>query len=283
MSDRTDLHLHSTFSDGVLSPDALVAELAASGIEMFALTDHDTVDGLDEAARAARAHGLDQVPGVELSASWRGRTIHVLGLGIDPNAKALSNLIGTLQTMRWHRVREIARRLERAGVPGADVLSKLDGTKVPTRSHVARALVALGAIDTLAGGFDRWLGHGKPAYVSADWPDLGKIVSAVVAAGGVAVIAHPLRYKLSAGQRRQLLTEFREAGGTAIEVISGNMAPHQVETSLGLALRTGLEGSVGSDCHDPTVPWHRLGRLAKLPPSVTPVWSRWRQDHTGHQ
>jgi 3',5'-nucleoside bisphosphate phosphatase len=272
---RVDLHLHSTYSDGVLAPAALVAFLAGAGIELFALTDHDTVAGLGEAEAAARTLGLVALGGIELSARWQGRGIHVLGLGIDPAAPELTQAIRALGTLRRARAEEIARRLERAGAPGQAALALIPATATPTRTHFARALVELGAASDVAQVFKRWLGRGRAAHVPSEWPEMAATIAVITAAGGSAVLAHPLRYTLSAGQRRQLVNAFRAAGGSALEVVTGGAAPHQIETALGLALRAGLEGSVGSDCHDPALPWHRPDRLAKLPEAVAPVWNRW--------
>jgi len=275
MNRGVDLHLHSTCSDGVLAPAALVELLAAAAIGVFALTDHDTVAGQDEASAAAVRLGLACLPGIELSARWRGRTVHVVGLGIDPAAAAVGAAVLLRRRLRHARAEAIAARLERAGAPGRAAFARLASHETPTRMHFARALAELGAVADVPAAFDRWLGRGKPAHVAAEWPELADTVAAVVAAGGAAVLAHPLRYALSAGQRRTLAAEFRAAGGAALEVVTGGAAPHQVETAVGLALRAGLEGSVGSDCHDPALPWHRPGRLAKLPEAVVPVWNRW--------
>lgn len=272
-----DLHLHSTASDGVLAPAQLVALAAACGVRLCALTDHDTVDGLEAAAAAARAHGVTLVPGTELSAHWRGRTIHVVGLGIDPAASALTAALALRAAARAVRAERIRDRLDRGGAPGSAAYARLaaSGVRIPTRTHFARALVELGAAPDAGRAFERWLGRGKPANVAAEWPDVTEAVATIAAAGGHAVLAHPLRYALSAGARRQLANEFRAAGGTGIEVAIGGASPQQLETATGLALRAGLEGSVGSDCHDPALPWHRPGRLAKLSAAVVPVWHRW--------
>lgn len=275
MSRGVDLHLHSTCSDGVLSPTALVELLAASAVGVFALTDHDTVAGQAEAAAAAVRHGLTCLTGIELSARWRGGTVHVVGLGIDPSSPGIRAAVALRRDLRQARVRSIAERLDRAGAPGGEVLARLATEETPTRTHVARALVELGAAADIPAAFHRWLGRGKPAHVAAEWPELDATVADIVGAGGAAVLAHPLRYTLSAGQRRTLAAGFRAAGGAALEVVTGGSAAHQIETALGLALRAGLEGSVGSDCHDPSLPWHRPGRLAKLPEAVVPVWKRW--------
>jgi 3',5'-nucleoside bisphosphate phosphatase len=275
MSLGVDLHLHSTCSDGVLSPTALVELLAASAIGVFALTDHDTVAGQAEAQAAAARHGLACVTGIELSARWRGRTVHIVGLAIDPAADGVGAAVRLRRELRQARARAIAARLDRAGAPGREALARLASHEAPTRTHFARALAELGAVADVPAAFARWLGRGKAGDVAAQWPELAATVADIVAAGGAAVLAHPLRYPLSAGQRRTLAAEFHAAGGAALEVVTGGAAPHQVESALGLALRAGLEGSVGSDCHDPSLPWHRPGRLAKLPEAVVPVWERW--------
>jgi len=275
MTAHVDLHLHSTWSDGVLSPEALVELLAVSGVELFALTDHDTVAGTEAADRAARAHGLACVTGIELSTRWLGRSVHVVGLGFDPASPAIATAVAGRAALRMARSRTIAERLDRAGAPGSAALARLADHAAPTRTHYARALVELGAATDVQSAFNRWLGRGKPGDVAAEWPDVEATVATITAAGGVAILAHPLRYTFSAGQRRTLVAGFRSAGGTAIEVVTGGAAPHQIETATGLALRSGLEASVGSDCHDPALPWHRPGRLAKLPTALVPVWARW--------
>ncbi len=275
MNDGVDLHLHSTCSDGVLGPEALATLVADAGVTLFALTDHDTVAGLEAAAQVARRRGIRAIPGIEMSSRWQGRTLHIVGLGIDPAAGAMRRAIEDLAALRRERAEAIAARLEHAGAPGHAALERLRSGTIPTRTHFARALVELGAARDVAAAFSRWLARGRPGDVRTEWPDLGHTLAAINASGGAAVLAHPLRYTLSAGQRRQLVQEFRLAGGAALEVVTGGAAPHQIETALGLALRAGLEGSVGSDCHDPALAWHRPDRLAKLPEAVAPVWHRW--------
>jgi hypothetical protein len=275
--DGVDFHLHSTCSDGVLAPAAVMALAADCGVRLCALTDHDTVAGLDEAAAAAAARGVTFVPGIELSARWQGRTVHVVGLGVDPTAAALAAAIAARGSLRRVRAELIRDRLDRAGAPGTAAYALVAAHPLPTRTHFARALVELGAVTDPGQAFERWLGRGKPAQVPSEWPELDEALGAILASGGVAVLAHPLRYVLSNGQRRALARSFRAAGGHALEVVTGGQAPHQLELATGLALRAGLEGSVGSDCHDPALPWHRPGRLAKLPRAVIPVWHRWSE------
>jgi len=269
-----DLHLHSTASDGMLSPAALVAYAASCGVRLMALTDHDTAAGLDEADAAARQLGVALVAGVELSVAWRGRTLHILGLAIDPRAALLIRGLDRLQALREARAEGIARRLTAAGAPGQEALAAVRAaTRQPTRTHFARALVALGVTRDLGTAFDRWLARGRPGHVATEWPSLEEATGWVAAAGGRAVIAHPMRYPLSAGARRELCAEFAAAGGCAIEVVTGGGGIRDRDQSVSLAVRSGLAGSVGSDFHDPANPWNPPGRLAKLPGSVRSVWS----------
>jgi predicted metal-dependent phosphoesterase TrpH len=269
-----DLHLHSTASDGVLEPAALVAHVAAHGVSLMALTDHDTVAGVDAAAAAAESVGVAFVAGVEISASWRGRCIHVLGLAIDPRARELGSALRSQQARREARAEAIAARLDAAGAPGAAALRSIrDFTSLPTRTHFARELVALGAAADTRAAFERWLGRGRPGHVGGEWPALAEATGWIIAAGGKAVIAHPMRYPLSAGARREMCAEFAAAGGRGIEVVTGGGSPRDREQAVSLAVRCRLEGSVGSDFHDPAVPWNPPGRLAKLPGSIRPIWS----------
>jgi hypothetical protein len=269
-----DLHLHSTASDGTLDPAALVARVAACGVKLMALTDHDTVAGIEAAAAAAPGHGIALVAGVEISADWRGRTIHVLGLAIDPGNPLLARGLEAQQRLRDARAARIAEKLDAAGVPGSAALAAIRAQgSLPTRTHFARALVAEGVAKDLRAAFDRWLGRGKPGHVKGEWAELAEATAWIVAAGGKAVIAHPMRYPLSAGARRELCADFAAAGGRGVEVVTGSGSPHDREQAIALAVRCRLEGSVGSDFHDPAMPWNPPGRLAKLPGSVRPVWS----------
>ena len=269
-----DLHMHSTASDGTLAPGALVAHVAGCGVTLMALTDHDTVAGVEAASSAARERGIGFVAGVELSAAWRGRAIHVLGLAVDPAAAALTRALSGQHVIRESRAEAIALKLDAAGAPGSRVLAAIRAAgSLPTRTHFARELVAQGAAADARAAFDRWLGRGKPGHVKSEWPDLVEVTAWITGAGGKAVIAHPMRYPLSAGARREMCAEFKAAGGRGVEVVTGGGGTRDREQAISLAVRTGLEGSVGSDFHDPAVPWNPPGRLAKLPSSIRPVWS----------
>jgi predicted metal-dependent phosphoesterase TrpH len=268
-----DLHSHSNCSDGTLRPAELVARAAAAGIDVLALTDHDTVAGLEEAQHSAVIHGLQLVPGAEISASWRAQSIHVLGLWIDPTSAELQSALNTQLDRRRARMRKMCARLGKLGLPDAELLAAVELCPgVPTRMHLASALVAGGHVDRADQAFKKFLGSGKSASVAAEWPALDVVVGWIHAAGGVAVLAHPARYSLSAGARRRLLTDFAAAGGAALEVVSGANGAEHVDALTVLAVKYGFMGSVGSDFHDPQLTWNPLGRSLKLPDCVAPVW-----------
>lgn len=268
-----DLHSHSTFSDGALTPSQLVERAAAAGVRWLALTDHDTVDGLAEAQTAALRHGIGVINGVEISATWRAQSLHVLGLWIDPTAAGVIAHLATQAQRRRDRMRLMCERLEKLRLPGKELLRVVESQPgVPTRTHLAAALVAGGHATSPADAFRRFLAQGKPAYRSAQWPALEEVVGWIQGAGGKACLAHPLRYRVSSGARARLVAEFATMGGAGLEVVTGNNALQHIDTCAALAVKFNLQGSVGSDFHDPAQTWNALGRLAKLPAQVKPVW-----------
>jgi 3',5'-nucleoside bisphosphate phosphatase len=268
-----DLHTHSLCSDGTLTPAGLVERAAAAGVGMLALTDHDTVAGLDAADTAARRVGLELVPGVELSASWNFQAIHVLGLWIDPAHGPLRQALDAQIERRRNRMRKICAQLTRLKLPGAELLEAVEAYPgVPTRSHLAAALESRGLVPRAGDAFRKYLGRGKPAHVAAEWPGLGEVVGWIRGAGGIASLAHPMRYTLSGGARKRLLADFKAAGGGALEVVTGGNGAQHSAACGALALKFELKGSVGSDFHTPEQAWNPLGRLAKLPDSIDPVW-----------
>jgi len=269
---NVDLHLHSNHSDGVLTPAELVDRVADAGVELMALTDHDTTAGLDAARAQCATRGVHLIDGIELSSMWRGQTIHVIGLGIDARSPALLEGIDRVQALRRSRVAALAERLERKRIPGLTILAQLEAEhSIVTRTHLARALVAGQHVRSMAEAFKRYLGRGGAAHVAPNYPDVSEVVLWIRAASGTGVLAHPMRYTLSAGARRQLVTVFKASGGTAIEVVCGRALAH-IGPLAALASRFGLAGSVGSDFHDPQIPWNPPGRLAKLPAGIEPVW-----------
>jgi predicted metal-dependent phosphoesterase TrpH len=269
-----DLHLHSSCSDGVLKPAAVVDLAADAGVGLLALTDHDTVAGIVEAQEQCQRRGVRSVAGVEISATWNAQAIHVLGLNVDPRSAPLLEGLESLRALRRDRLREIGRRLQSKITAASEWVAEIESNhEVVTRTHLARSLVANRITTTAGEAFKRFLGRGRPGHIRANYPDLAAAVDWIRAAHGVAVLAHPLRYALSAGGRRRLLEEFRGHGGAGIEVVCGP-ANSQIEPLTVLARRFGFAGSVGSDFHDPQFPWNPPGRLAKLPAGVEPVWHR---------
>jgi hypothetical protein len=274
VSERIDLHTHSDCSDGLLSPAGLVMLAARRGVRLLALTDHDTVAGCAAASAACAATGIRFVPGIELSCNWQEREIHIVGLGVDTENPRLRAHCDGVGLKRRERVQAMAQRLARAGLPGSELAAEALEAAAPTRTHLARALCRLGICDDVQQAFDRWLKRGRPGYVAAQWPTLAAAVSTIGEAGGHAVLAHPHRYPVSHGQLRALTADFSAAGGAGIEVSLAGMAPRDADRAASLARHHGLAGSIGSDFHEPDIPWRPLGRLDKLPDLVTPIAAR---------
>jgi 3',5'-nucleoside bisphosphate phosphatase len=271
MSTRIDLHTHSNCSDGALTPQALVAGAAARTVVALALTDHDTLAGCTAARAACQQFGIEFIAGVELTCEWRGREIHVIGLGVDEADRALRDHCATILGVRRERIAHIARRLTAAGLPGESLAQEALTVPSPTRTHIARAMVEAGLVTSIQRAFDRWLKRGQPGYVAQQWPTLDTVIPHVRAAGGIAVLAHPHRYQLSNGALRELVAAFKDAGGGGIEVSLSGMPPADIDRAATLARRFDLSGSIGSDFHQPDLPWRPLGRLVKLPEGVTPI------------
>ncbi|HYQ72031.1 MAG TPA: PHP domain-containing protein [Gammaproteobacteria bacterium] len=273
MSTRYDLHCHSVASDGTLSPEELVSAAHVAGVEVLALTDHDTTAGIAAATACAQTLGMRLLPGVEISVSWGGQTVHVLGLGIDPGCEVLQAGLGGLRTFRDWRAVEIGRRLARAGIGGCyDGARKLAKGSIVGRTHFAQHLVATGHAASVREVFKRFLVNNKPGHVAGQWADLEAVMSWIAAAGGMAVIAHPARYAMTASKLRRLIGEFRECGGCAIEVVSGSHSRDNIAAMAALSRSEKMLASCGSDYHGPENPWVRLGQLAELPHGCRPVW-----------
>ncbi|WP_282571291.1 PHP domain-containing protein [Methylonatrum kenyense] len=273
---KIDLHCHSRASDGQLTPAEVVARAAANGVRVLALTDHDTLAGVAEAAAEADRRGMHLVPAVECSCAWQGRELHIVGLGVNPAAAGLQAQLWQARDARWRRMRRIADKLEARRINEVfDKVCAAVGDGMPTRAHVARVLHAAGHVQSVQQAFDRYLGRGKPAWTRVEWPTMEDCVAAIRDAGGQAVLAHPLAYGMTGAWLRRTLAAFRDAGGEAVEVVCGSSDKQAVLTATGQALRAGLKGSVGSDFHSPENPWIELGRLRSLPPAVPPVWQDW--------
>jgi len=270
-----DLHTHSNASDGQLSPAELLNSAAAAGINLLAITDHDTVAGYARLNIAA-AHTCKVIPGIELSTYWRKIGIHVVGLNIDLQNPALLAGIMQQQAARLQRSQIIALKLEKLGF--ADVLdgaTKLAGESVIGRPHFARHLVNTGQVKSMKDAFRKYLGPGKPGDVRDVWAPMEEVIEWIHQAGGSAVLAHPAKYRLTNLKMEELAKAFRASGGDALEVISGKQ-DGTLTVRLGkLATRVGLKASAGSDFHQTGQSWAALGDVARLPANCTPVWESW--------
>lgn len=274
---NADLHCHSDRSDGTLAPAELVRRAHANGVEMLALTDHDEVDGLAEASAEAARLGLRFVPGVEVSVTWGGETVHVLGLGIDPACAELVEGLARTRAGRDERAREMAEQLAAAGISGAyEGAAKYVGNpQLISRTHFARFLVDTGVCEDIGEVFTRYLSEGRPGFVPHRWATLAEAIRWIRVSGGTAVIAHPGRYRLGRTALLALIEEFRALGGVGIEVVCGSHAPYQYDEFARHAREFGLKASRGSDFHGPGESRVELGALPPLPHNLVPVWRDW--------
>ncbi|MCU7959878.1 MAG: PHP domain-containing protein [gamma proteobacterium symbiont of Bathyaustriella thionipta] len=276
MNCYVDLHSHSSASDGSLSPQQLVTQAARAGVKTLALTDHDTLSGLAQAQLAAQQVGMQLVNGVEISVSWNKRTVHIVGLNVDPANEMLQKGLQGLRDFREWRAQEIARRLQKKGIEGAlEGASAYATGDLISRTHFARFLVEKAYAKSMRDVFRHYLVVNKPGHVAGDWTTLEECVSWVKAAGGQAVVAHPARYRLTRSKLLRLLREFHEMGGAAMEVVSGSHSRDEIFTMARHAADCSLLASAGSDYHGPENPWVKLGKLPPLPENCTPIWHDW--------
>jgi predicted metal-dependent phosphoesterase TrpH len=276
---NADLHCHSTISDGTLTPEALAQRAAAQGVQLCALTDHDEIGGQRRAAAAARELGLDYLTGAEISVSFAGETVHIVGLGFDADDPALAAGLKATRGGREPRAREMARQLEAAGIADSfeGALRYVGNPELISRTHFARYLVDSGVCHDTYEVFRRYLTEGKPGFVPHTWARLGDAVRWIVEAGGLAVIAHPARYRFTANEEYALFTEFKQHGGRGVEVVTGSHKPHEYASYADMALEFGLAASRGSDFHSPAESHVDLGALPFLPAQLTPVWELLRE------
>jgi len=268
-----DLHSHSTASDGALSPEDLIRRAKEKGVTCLALTDHDTIAGLKAAQAEAQKVDLRLINGIEFSCTWNKKTFHIVGLNIDPNNAEL--LAGTqkLQAIRTTRAQKISKKLEKSNIYSSyEKIMPTIESKMITRSHFAHFLLQEGHISKLQEAFDLYLGQGKSAFVSTEWASLEDTLHWIHAAGGVAVLAHPMRYKMTASWMRRFLTAFKAEGGLGIEVITGRPNPDETRRALHFAQQFDLYASMGSDFHSPQNKWIELGRLSPPPKNIKLIW-----------
>ena len=271
---NADLHCHSTVSDGTLEPEALAARAKAHGVELWALTDHDELDGQHRAREAALALGMDYLTGAEISVSFAGTTVHIVGLGIDPDDSALKAGLAETRGGRRLRAMEMAEGLAKVGIQGAfeGALPFVGNPELISRTHFARFLVEAGICADTNEVFRRFLTEGKPGFVPHRWARLGDAVRWITGAGGVAVIAHPARYRFTPTEEYALFTEFIGHGGRGVEVVTGSHSVAERIRYADTALEFGLLASRGSDFHSPDESHTDLGTLPDLPGRLTPVW-----------
>jgi predicted metal-dependent phosphoesterase TrpH len=270
-----DLHTHTNASDGKLSPDKLLQDAAAAGVDLLAITDHDTVAGL-QSLTPRESGDCKLIHGIELSTTWRKIAIHVVGLNINMNNPILLAGISRQQEARHARAGIIAERLEKLGYTGVyEGAAKLAGAGGIARPHFAQYLEDSGQIKSVAEAFRKHLGPGKPGDVKESWASLDEVLEWIHAAKGSAVLAHPAKYKLSNLKLEEMAKDFAAAGGDALEVVSGRQE-RSITRRLGkLANRCELLASAGSDFHRPSKYWAALGEVEKLPVDCTPVWQNW--------
>ena len=271
---NADLHCHSVVSDGTLTPEELAARAKTNGVELWALTDHDEIGGQHRAAAAAKAQGMRYLTGTEISITFIGKTVHIVGLGFDADDLTLKQ--GLMQTRggRGQRAMEMSDGLAKVGIHGAyeGALKFVGNPELISRTHFARYLVESGVCKETNEVFRKYLTEGKPGFVEHRWATLRDAVSWITAAGGVAVIAHPARYKFTANEEYALFTEFKNHGGRGVEVVTGSHTAAEYVTYADTAREFGLAASRGSDFHSPDESHTDLGTLPYLPGELTPVW-----------
>lgn len=276
---NADLHCHSTVSDGTLSPEELAARAKAAGVQLWSLTDHDEVGGLARAKAAAAQQGLVFIPGVEISVTWAGLTLHIVGLNVQFENSLLSEQLAQVRNGRLERAQEMSRQLERMGIEGAfdGAMKYVGNPNLISRTHFARYLVETGVCVDVREVFSRFLVPGRPGYVPHEWASLRESVEWILGSGGIPVIAHPGRYDMGPLQMDELIEQFKTLGGQGIEVVTGSHTVNQYAEFARRALRSGLKASRGSDFHGPEESRVNLGELPRLPDGCIPIWDNWAQ------
>ena len=271
---NADLHCHSVVSDGTLTPEELAARAKANGVELWSLTDHDEIGGQHRAAAAARSQGMAYLTGTEISVTFAGNTVHIVGLGFDPDNTALAQGLAATRGGRGERAQEMAAQLAQVGIHGAyeGALKFVGNPELISRTHFARFLVETQVCRDTNEVFRNYLTEGKPGYVPHRWATLGDAVRWITEAGGLAVIAHPARYKFTANEEYALFSEFKAHGGAGVEVVTGSHTAAEYVTYAAMAEEFGLAASRGSDFHSPDESHTDLGTLPYLPGHLTPIW-----------
>lgn len=271
---NADLHCHSVVSDGTLTPEELALRAKTNGVELWALTDHDEIGGQVRAAAAAAAQGMAYLTGVEISVTFANETVHIVGLGFDATNPIIVNGLAKTRGGRGERAMEMSDGLAKVGIKGAydGALKFVGNPELISRTHFARFLVESGVCKDTYEVFRKYLTEGKPGYVAHRWASLGDAVSWITQSGGVAVIAHPGRYKFTANEEFALFSEFKTHGGQGVEVVTGSHSTAEYVEYAAVAKEFGMVASRGSDFHSPDESRIDLGTLPMLPGDLTPVW-----------
>ncbi|GAA6133795.1 PHP domain-containing protein [Oceaniserpentilla sp. 4NH20-0058] len=271
-----DLHCHSLKSDGQLTPSDLVDRAAEKGVTMLALTDHDTLNGIDEARQQAIKHQMEIISGIEFSSVWNGVGIHIVGLGFDESHPVMQAAVKRQEECRYERAVTIAQKLEKQGIEGIweKAVEIANGAQIG-RPHFAQALIEMEKVSNMAQAFKKYLGAGKAGDVKTLWPEMSEVVGWIRDSGGVAVIAHPDKYKMTVTKLKLLFKAFKDAGGNSIEVTTGGMDASFSKRMAQLCEEFDFMGSQGSDFHGPR-PWSELGKFVPMAKTVKPVWSHWQ-------
>lgn len=269
-----DFHCHSIVSDGLLSPQEVARRAAGNGVDLWALTDHDGLGGLDAARETAEEAGMAFVNGVEISIEWKGKPIHIVGLGFDAAHPVLVGGLDALRIGRIERAKRMGDALAAIAIPGVyeGALSFATNPSLISRAHFARYMVSIGIARDVSGVFQHYLTPGKPGYVDHRWATLEEAIGWITQAGGVAVVAHPGRYKMSGGEMRHFLDDFKAMGGQGLEVTCGSHSPDHILHFARLARHYAFHASRGSDFHGPEESYVDLGKLPQLPEDLKPVW-----------
>lgn len=276
LSSIIDLHCHSTASDGTLSPSELVEQAANNGVKYLALTDHDSISGIEEASLSGELLGVNIIPGVEFSAQWKNQGIHILGLNFDPSADVIHEAVERQEKSRYLRAKTICERLEKKGFEGLyESALVFSAGQAPGRPHIASAMVEKDYVVNSSAAFKKYLGAGKLGDIKNVWPHLDEVVRWITEAGGIAVIAHPRKYNMTVTKLRSLIADFKSCGGEGLEVITSGQKQGEIGLLADLCTKFELKGSIGSDFHSLSQSWVKLGAIPSLPKSVTPVWSDW--------
>ena len=274
MYSNADLHCHSVVSDGTLTPEVLAARAHANGVDLWALTDHDEVGGQRRALAAAQALGMAYISGVEISVTFADNTVHIVGLGFEPTDPKMLQGLSATRGGRLERARDMGDQLAAVGIEGAyeGALRYVGNPELVSRTHFARFLVETKVCRDTSDVFRKYLIEGKPGYVAHRWASLGDAVRWITDAGGVAVVAHPARYRFTANEEFALFSEFQQHGGQAVEVVTGSHSAAEAARYADLARELGLAASRGSDFHSPDESHTDLGALPPLPADLTPAW-----------